>query len=396
MKILFVIQNMKMGGVQRSLINLTKELLNMGYEIEYLILDYSGSLLDNIPNEVSVLLLPKKYQNICRLYQETYKEIIKKKNILDILIKVFLSVIKKMNLTSLIANLMVKNVFLKKQYEAIISFDGIPALADDTVLAIKNDCLKICWIHSDIKAYKFSPNMLKRHYSHFDRIGIVSNACKKNLIEMFPELENKSFTIYNMFNSKEIINKSLETLPIIMKKQGICFLSVARMHEESKKISRIIHAVSLLNNEGYTNFCVYLVGNGPNLDEYKHQVKLNKLEHIVLFLGEQKNPYPYMKNADVFIMSSNFEGFPMTLKEALILGTPCITTNFSAATEVIKNKITGLITMKSVDGMYQSMKYILDYPEKLIYFRENISLINNSNKISINQFQSMIKERSDG
>ena len=98
-----------------------------------------------------------------------------------------------------------------------------------------------------------------------------------------------------------------------------------------------------------------------------------------------------MKFADVFIMSSQYEGYPMTLKESLILGTPCITTGFAAASEVIINNKTGLIPEVSTEGIYSSMKHILDNPIKINEYKINIEKIDKSNYNSKKQFYRMIK-----
>ncbi len=100
------------------------------------------------------------------------------------------------------------------------------------------------------------------------------------------------------------------------------------------------------------------------------------------FLGSKKNPYPYLKNSDAFIMSSEFEGYPVVFVESQILGKPIITTDVSDSKKDIDGKY-GLVIEKSDKGVYNGMKKFLDEgyksekfdPEK--YDREILNKLKN-------------------
>lgn len=390
MNFLFVVQNMKIGGVQKSLLNITNELLKDGNKVDYLIIDFNGDLINKIDKSVNIINLPIKNQYIARLYQMSFKDVIRTLKIKDIVMKTILSVAKNIGFSKNIVNNILNNIKLENQYDTIISFDGMPSIADEFVASVKCNAQRVAWVHNDIKYFNIPIDKLKYHYSRFDRIGIVSEACKFNFIDLMPELCEKIYTVYNTFNIEEILEKSNINNPYIEDK-NIIFVNVGRMQHKSKRIDRIINSVQRLKIDGYKDYKVYLVGDGPSRIYYEKLVKDKDVQNQVIFIGKKDNPYPYMKYADVFIMSSQYEGYGMTLKESLILGTPCITTEFAAASEVIINNKTGLISEISTEGIYSSMKYILENPIKINEYRENIKKIDNTNCISKKQFYGMIK-----
>ena len=79
----------------------------------------------------------------------------------------------------------------------------------------------------------------------------------------------------------------------------------------------------------------------------------------IIFLGYEENPYPYFKIADAFILTSEFEGYPVVFNEAKILELPIITTDVSDAKMDIDGKF-GIVTEKNVNSIYEVMKKIID------------------------------------
>ena len=138
------------------------------------------------------------------------------------------------------------------------------------------------------------------------------------------------------------------------KNKEITFINVGRHEEKQKRLSRIIEAVEKLKQENIK--CkVLFVGDGVDNIKYKNMVKDKKLEDYITFLGAKQNPYPYFCISDCFLMSSEYEGYPVVFIEALILGLPIITTDISDSREDIANKY-GIVTQKSTEDIYLAMK----------------------------------------
>ena len=119
-------------------------------------------------------------------------------------------------------------------------------------------------------------------------------------------------------NSKKIIN----------------ILSIGRLVPQKNQIT-ILKALNLIRNK--KKFKFYLIGKGTEYQNLQNFVNQNKLNNQIKILNFRSNIYPYYKRADVFILSSLYEGLPNTLIEALTFGLPIISTNCKTGPKEILN-----------------------------------------------------------
>ena len=112
-----------------------------------------------------------------------------------------------------------------------------------------------------------------------------------------------------------------------------------------------------------------LVGEGNLKNELIKYAKQKNLENNIIFLGVQSNPYPLISQANVFLMSSFYEGKSIALEEAKILHKPIVITNFSSAKDQIKDNETGLIADMNAESIAEKLQYLYNdraLQEKLI------------------------------
>ena len=158
----------------------------------------------------------------------------------------------------------------------------------------------------------------------------VSNGIKKDL-EKF-NLNSNIKTIYNPFDIEKIKKLGDEKIDLNFK----YIISVGNM-TKIKRQDLIIKTFSKLN----TNLHLVLLGKGNQEKNLKKLVKKLNLENRVHFLGWQQNPYKYIKNAKLFVLSSEIEGFGNVLVESLILNTPIVSTNCpSGPNEILVDKLS--------------------------------------------------------
>ena len=226
-------------------------------------------------------------------------------------------------------------------------------------IASKNSIL---WVHNDYMSFynndlnKYKEFFSKLKISDFKKIVFVSENDENIFLKYFKEYKNKCIQCNNLIDYEKIKEKAKEDVTDFKVKENITtFINIGRHDEKQKKLSRIINATKRLNKEGYI-FRVIFVGNGPDTEMYREQA--NDVQNIE-FLGAKKNPYPYLKNSDCLIMSSDFEGYPVVFIESLILGKTIITTDVSDSKKDIKDKF-GLVVDKSEDGIYNGMKQYLE------------------------------------
>lgn len=202
-----------------------------------------------------------------------------------------------------------------------------------TALANKK-CKTIAHLHNDwpwlrrpgIKSLAFLFTGFK-----VNNILTVSDSIEKEFI-FSNFIKNKIMCIGNPINIKKISDK-IKGLKI-EKKYDIC--CVARITEQKNpfKFIEIIKNLTKTNE----NIKAVWVGDGELKDEVNRKIKEEKLEKNIQLVGFQKNPYIYMAESKVFLLTSDWEGFGLVVVEALTLGLPCVVSNVGGLKEIVNNK----------------------------------------------------------
>ena len=200
-------------------------------------------------------------------------------------------------------------------------------------------------IRSNSSPSGWSKNYIKKKlykiiYGMADKIIVNSEDFKKELKLKF---NVNSECIYNPLNKKEIIKNSKKKIKIdFFKKKDFKIISVARFTDQKDHLC-LIRSINLLKNK-YKNIKVLLIGSGNKKKEIQDLIDELKLKKIIKILNFKKNPYPYIKKSDLFILSSNFEGLPNVLLEAITLNKFVISSNCpTGPSEILDNGKGGLL-----------------------------------------------------
>ncbi|OPL08171.1 MAG: hypothetical protein AVO33_01285 [delta proteobacterium ML8_F1] len=172
---------------------------------------------------------------------------------------------------------------------------------------------------------RLSHLLFKRMYNDADNVIALSKGVKNDLIELYGVKSDKITTIYNPIDTEYIFEKSKEECELGYSKD-FKMVSCGRLVEQ-KNYSLIINALSIIKNKGYENFELFILGEGPKRDELNDLILECGLEGNVKLVGFQNNPYKYMAQADLFVLSSAWEGFGHVVAEALATGTPVLSTD---------------------------------------------------------------------
>lgn len=159
-----------------------------------------------------------------------------------------------------------------------------------------------------------------------------------------------------------------EELPFSKEKpQSFNLVSVGRL-SYVKGFDLAIEALKILHNKGLTNIKWYIVGYGGYEKELKELISKHDLKGSFILLGKKTNPYPYIKNCDLYVQPSRYEGKAVTVSEAKILGKPILITKYPTASSQIENGVEGIICdlsvpdlAKGIEKFYrnQAMKYTI-------------------------------------
>jgi len=240
---------------------------------------------------------------------------------------------------------------------------------------------RIQWIHTDSTFFnRLSRDMArkKKLYQKIDSFICVSKIASDQLRRRFPRIKEKIHTIYNIFDNDSIRKQGKEIPTDMILNDGIPnIVTVARLSFE-KRLDKAIATHKNLEKNGI-HFRWYVVGDGnerPKLEKLIHDAGL---DGKFILLGERKNPYMYIKAADIFALLSSSEGFGMVIAEAKVLQKPILVTNFPAAKEQIKNGINGLIVEHDLGSIYEGIEQLLLNPalrEKFIKELEGFTFDN--------------------
>ena len=354
-KILFVAQNLRMGGAQTSLINLLNELLMKDeYQID-LFAFAPGELSSQVPKKVNLQYGNKKL----RLIATPFSAVIQSKNLINILLRLYMMFRVRIVGSKKLYTEVFKKCKINDKYDAAISyFNDVPNnyfnQGTNLYVAEFTDAEeKVAWIHTDPVASGFDKEYCKEIYKAFHKIVCVSKAVKEKMDYMLPEYSDKTMVVYNKFN-KEALQSLADEYKVDVDKSKFNIVTVARIDNASKRINEIVKMCFKLKQEGICNFCWRIVGDGPDIVSNKKTAKQLRVEDLVIFEEERINPYPFIKSADLFALYSAYEGYPMVIGEALILNVPVLSKEYAAAKEQIPQE-KGYIA-KSDEEFYEKLK----------------------------------------
>ena len=375
-KILFMISSMNIGGVEKSLLSLLSVIPRDKYEITILTLEKKGGFLKFIPDDVKMIeaewfkyiqsIIMDSPQNIIKGYLKECKFL----KIPSFIYSYFKS--KKQNDRYIYYKHVLKGIpEFDEEFDAAISYAGPTEIIDAYISHKVKAEKKIAWVHFDISKHTINEKLYGNLYNKFDKIFAVSNECKKKLDEIIPSVKDKSEVLLNIVSEKLIEDMSEKKIDFDKNFDGIKIVTVGRLSKE-KGQDIAIRTLDNLRKEGY-NARWYCIGDGNNRKELEQLIKENKLEKHFILLGANSNPYPYIKNADIYVQTSRHEGYCLTLAEAKALKKPIVTTNFIGAYEQIINNENGIIVNCDENDLTYAIKKLINNVDICNRFSSNLN-----------------------
>lgn len=371
-KILFVIDSLNSGGAEKSLVSLLSLLDFELYEVDLILFNREGLYLPLVPKQVKILEISEFKNNdfydiLCKIRQ--LKNSIKLRNPYYK---------RKYHSAQITCKNILKN-FKKKSYKydiAIAYSQGLPTyFVAEKINALK----KLCWINTDYKKAQYNPNFDEFYYRQFDNIIVVSDKNKEIFEDLHPYTSGKIKVIYDLISPSLVKKMSLESTGYKDNYKGIKILTIGR-HVKVKGYDLAIKAAKKLKDSGI-DFKWYSIGEGELTDLLKQEIVENGLTNYFEFLGVFTNPYPFIKDCDIYCQPSRFEGFGMAIAEAKILKKPIVVTNFATASNQITNCKNGLICDMEAESLYNAIIKLIDNKQLM----ENIVKNNNINECDFEQ-----------
>ena len=344
-KLLFRHRSMEMGGVEKVMLSIVNNLNPEKFEITVCLNLNQGELRNEFPPHIRKLYLAEGKEDFS-------------KNIILQKIQLYQ---RKKKLEKLRKNPeIIDKQYLREYYDIEI---GMTYNDFESVLNSSNkNSKKIGWFHSEINVPGLKPLLpeILKQFPQFDVMVYCSQKIKDLMHIHHPDLHfPREKVIINAISIEEIKVKAAEKIDPFSEKPS--FVSVGRLHYR-KGYHKLIEAHTKLIREGHDHQ-ILIVGEGEHRQNLEKLIKENKVERTFILLGNKMNPYPYIKNADFFILPSESEAWPLVIAEALILQKPIIATDTGDVSMMIAPEKTGILIPYKVEEMYYSMKrFLTDKP----------------------------------
>ena len=348
-KILFIIDSLDCGGAEKSLVSLFPLLDYSRMDVSLSVVRRGGVFEEFLPPQVRLVPFPEPGR--CG------------KVMSDILFSALLRLNKLLGIKRHGAELgwFSRRTFLpsfKEAFDVAVAYQqGFPTYY---LVRKVNATKKIAWINTDMVKAGYRPGFNRLFYDCLSAVCTVSAALFEKLPrDGFVGKEHLS-VILDILNVNLIRNMVDAPLEIQGGEGSIKLLTVGRI-VPSKCLPLAVKTAEILSTKGIA-FIWTIVGDGPDKGLVEKLIERAGLQERVLLTGQQVNPYPYFQHCDIYVQTSSFEGFGLTLSEAKVLHKPIVTTNFSSAYNQITDGENGLIAEMTPESVADKIINIIENP----------------------------------
>ena len=361
-RILFVVKNMNVGGVEKSLLSLLKTINQSDNEVDLLLLERFGGFMDAIPQWVNVFVYDE-YEIIAEEVNLPPLQVIYH-HLKNRRIKRAIQLGSGFIRSKLSGNSIhyLNSVFksfpeLKKKYDVAVAYSSMISYLTYIVDFKVNADKRIGWIHFDVSKLSFDKKLIYELHKKMEKVYVVSKDALLEFSKSFPELKDKCEVRYNVIDRKEIVRLAGEPVESIRSDGYVTIVTLGRLSTE--KGQDIIPKVASVLKKADVDFRWYLIGDG-NLRNRIEQLSFELgVESNVVLLGTKTNPYPYMKQADIYVQTSVYEGHCVSILEAIVFGMTIITTEFAGVREQLEGVENHSVVKREVSELaYAIMKVI--------------------------------------
>ena len=354
-KVLFRLRSLEMGGVPRVVLDLLRNLPKDKFDFTLMLNLYQGELINEIPEDIKLIVVEKGRE------QMSSNPIFKK---IELAFRRF-----KLELYDRFPKFLYA---LKVREEFDIEIASGYAEFDMVLNSPNKKSRKIAWFHTDVTYDSNQNRAIERieKMKRFDHVVFCAGHIRNVIEENYNVSYESSSIVYNAIHTSEVNEKALAFDIDYDDLQKPIFCSVGRLHSR-KGYHTLIDVHRRLLDEGFIHSIVVL-GDGDEKNSLVEQINENKVEKSFKLLGTKSNPFPYIKQADYFVLPTKSEAYPLVINEALALGKVIISTNVGGIPEMINNGFDGILVNYDEDELYEAMKLSLTDSELIGQIQLNV------------------------
>jgi glycosyltransferase involved in cell wall biosynthesis len=364
MKILFCLNSLRCGGIEKSALTLITQLLQQGNDVRLRLTRKEGEFLSCVPKEIKVEELDL---SVDARYELTFgRKLLLRKYLRE---KQFVPFIKLLFHMLFLSTLSQESRFLaicKRLCASIHNDTEVYDLAIDfsefTEIYYVANCVKAkrkaIWLHTELAPGFTRIRRYIQYLAKFDEINCVSQALLENARVLLPELASRMRLYRHTLDGERI--RQMADVEIADWGDGhkaVKILTVGRF-EWQKGFDLIPGIAQRLVNSGFVINWVIL-GDGNERRNVQDRVRELNLGNVVSLLGMKLNPYPYYKTCDIYVQTSRYEGYCLTVAEARIFEKPIVATDFNGAKEQLMGRREWLVVKCDEESIFNGIVHVI-------------------------------------
>ena len=380
-KVLFIIPSLCQGGIEHSLITTLKVLDKTKYDITLFTYFNDLALLPLVPKEVKTIhnnTQPHCHRNPKAIFYDVIKLVTQKLKWNGVNEKV--SEKLKHHIHQQKAKYASKGIFKHQKFDIVISY--AVGMCTEMALYFKAKRYYV-FFHSSVDSHH---EILDKIFPSYNKIIAVSDGVKEMLTKSYTHISDKIVVLENYVEADRIIDKSNQNINIKNNKLVLC--TCGRLSPE-KGFDLAVESASILKQKGM-DFIWYFVGDGNERNKIESLINENELSDFIRITGYVENPYPYIKDCDIYIQPSHHESFGLTIKEAVILGKTVVSTDTVGGNIVLENGKYGEIVKISANGIAQGILTAQSKVQQGLYEKYDIRLNTEEKNKFINQLEDIL------
>lgn len=348
------------GGIEKALTTFVKVFDTENNDVTLVLSDSNGELFQQLPTKNVHIVYTGNINSV-----ELLKDDIKHFRIVEIAKGIYNRIMLRLN-QNWYARIMYTYRIIQRKLQFQGPFDCAISFTTDyldlSMALAANADKRVAFVHADATQNPYIATLNDGLLRQFDKIYCVSESSREQFLQVHPDCANAMDIFHNIVDIDEIRRQGELPVEDMVLDGTPTLCTVGRLSPEKGQLL-IPETASLLRKEGYI-FRWYLVGDGslrPQLEQAINRLGLK--EHVIL-LGAKANPYPYMKNCDVYVQTSFTEAYCITVREACIFEKFIVATDFSSVQEQIMDGKNGLIAKKTAQSLAEKISVVLSSPER--------------------------------
>lgn len=330
-EVLFVINSLRFGGAEHMLLNILQQIDYSRYDVSLVYFVKDGVYTAEVPKQVKRI---RPFTKGTRLTNLLY---------------------------SLLQRLGLLNKWYRRRtldsighYDAIISYlEGFPVLVHS--LITERGKKNISFIHTDLKAFPDALQQLggkeccQDAYNKMDQMAFVSPTALDSFKEVFPGITSRLTVLPNFIDIQGVLEKGND---YVLEKKKFNVTTISRL-APVKGIDIIPFVAAAIKARG-EDVHFYIVGDGSERKHIEELILSNGVSESVNLVGYRTNPYPYLKNADIYLSTSISEGMPLSFCEAMAFGKPIVASRTAGSMYLLDESI-GIIVDRTIDSFVDAI-----------------------------------------